>query len=103
MNDREDRVARGHDERADLPVARGGDLVGEDAARQLAEDARVVADRAPVTAVAVEPELGGETREVDEVVGEDGAGGGVEVGGRDVDGVEGPRRDRREVPADVAD
>src|SRR5207249_9279318 len=95
----EHRVARRDDEGAHLSGPRRRDLVGEHAARQLAEDAGEVADAAPVLAVAVEAEAGDDVDEVDEALGEDRPARAVEVAGDDVQHLEAPGRERPEPAA----
>ena len=100
VRDREHRVACRDDEGAHLSGPRRRDLVGEHAARQLAEDAGEVADAAPVLAVAVEAEAGDDVDEVDEALGEDRPARAVEVPGDDVQHLEAPGRQRPEAAAD---
>src|SRR5262249_28725842 len=95
-------VAGRDHERPDLTGPRRGDLVDQDAARQLAEQLGIVADAAAVPPVLIAAESLDDAYHVDERVGEDHAAPAVEVPGDEVQHLECPRGERAVAAADHA-
>ena len=90
---RDQRVAAGHEERPQLPIAGGQDLVGQDAARE-----RVVhrAEAADPAVLVLEEHAGAlaEAGEVDDALAHQGAAGPIEVARDGVDHLLEPEAER---------
>ena len=88
-------VARRHEQRADLPLARSRDLARQQRRRQVAEHVRDVSEARVDLSVGVETRLLSDLVERDRRITEHGSARPVEVAG---DGVEGVQQERDEGP-----